>query len=262
MTRAGPGQAEGRLVAPDARQELERQIQADRLNAQRRLAAGSKTATRAQTAPPSEEARGASGARRTFFGAPAVLPKRPRGTHLPVVDVDDRANHANREDDDDDAVPPVAAAGVAPRVPAERASSSRRRNRGRSRRRGQRAALAARVVVGKKRLVAHRRARDFSPPPVAAAPPTQIELERWKDKLEKQQLALDHERLDLARQQRQLGLAAAAPRGERRRRGGRAAAAPTAAAAEAIEACSSDRCYPEATRRLGVGVTSRDAVTR
>lgn len=226
VTRAGPGQAEGRLVAPDARQELERQIQADRLNAQRRLAAGSKTATRAQTAPPSEEARGAKRRAPNLFGAPAVSPKRPRGTHLPVVDVDDRANHANREDDDDDAVPPVAAAGVAP------PSSGRTRKfqptakpRPEPEARSARGVASRRVVVGKKRLVAHRRARDSSPPPVAAAPPTQIELERWKDKLEKQQLALDHERLDLARQQRQLGLAAAAPRGERRR-GGRGSRRP------------------------------------
>ena len=153
-----------RLVAPDARQELERQIQADRLNAQRRLAAGSKTATRAQTAPPSEEAR--AEAARAELGARRFLPKRPRDTPSrrrrgrPRESRESRESRRRRRR----AAVPVAAAGVAPSSGRVRASSSRRRNRGpepeANSARDDRGASSS----GKKRLVAHRRARDFSPP--------------------------------------------------------------------------------------------------
>lgn len=214
VTPAGPGQAEGRIVR-DKRQELERQIEAEHLDAQRRLAAVSRAATRAQTPPPSENARGTKRPASNRFGD---LPKRPRGSHVPVVDVDDRTH---RDVDDHDAVPFPATAGVAPPSsgrtrkfqptakprPDPKANSAPRR--------------VARVVVGAKRL-GPRSARDpRETRPAVAAPPTrdELELDRLKDELDKRQVALEHERLDLERRRRELGMTDAAPRGARRRGG-------------------------------------------
>ena len=230
VTLAGPGQAEGRLVAPDARQELERQIQADRLNAQRRLAAGSRTATRAQTAPPSEEARREAARAEPFrrsggFAQTAArdTPSRRRRGR-PRESRESRRRRRRR-------APPVAAAGVAPPSsgrtrkfqptakprPEPEARSARGSPAARRRRQEE-----TRLRIGARAISRHRL--------VAAAPPTQIELERWKDKLEKQQLALDHERLDRAAakatwpgRRRAAGRAAPRRSGSRRpdRRGGR-----------------------------------------
>ena len=220
VTRAGPGQAEGRLVARDSRWERERRIQADHLNAQRRLAAGSKAATRAQTPPPSEDARGAKRRATDVFGDPAVSPKRPRAPDVPIVDADDLTC---RDVDGCDAATPSANAAIAP------PSSGRTRKfhptakpRPEPKAKSALGAVSRRVVVGEKRLDP-RSARDpRGTRPAASARLTRDELERRKDELEKRQLALEHERRDLARQQRQLDAEWRGSRGGRRaRRGGR-----------------------------------------
>ena len=220
VTRAGPGQAEGRLVARDLRWERERQIQADHLNAQRRLAAGSKAATRAQTPPPSEDARRAKRRATDVFGDPAVSPKRPRAPDVPIVDADDLTC---RDVDGCNAATPSANAAIAP------PSSGRTRKfqptakpRPEPKAKLALGAVSRRVVVGEKRLDP-RSARDpRGTRPAASARLTRDELERRKDELEKRQLALEHERRDLARQQRQLDAEWRGSRGGRRaRRGGR-----------------------------------------
>lgn len=213
VTVAAPGQAEGRLVARDARRELERQIQADDLNAQRRLAAGSKAATRGQSPPPSDETRGAK--RRAPNMVSAVSPKRPfSGSRIPVVGADDPPR------DDEKTEPSGRTCKFQPKAkprPEPKARSAR-------------SAVPRRVVVGEKRL-GPKPARAPREPAAARngarpAPPTLDELARWEERLEKQALALEHEQLEFERQRMRLGLPDSrpkSPRGERRRggRGGR-----------------------------------------
>ena len=262
VTRAGPGRA-GRQ-AHRARRAAGAGA-ADPGGPPERAAAsrrGVENATRAQNRA-SVGGRAARGRRApNLFGAPAVSPKRPRGTHLPVVDVDDRANHANREDDDDDAVPPVAAAGVAPPSsgrtrkfqptakprPEPEARSARGVARG--------ASSSARrdwLRIGARAIPRHRPSPPRLPRKLSSSAgrtSSRSNSSRWITRGS----TARGSKGNLAWPPPRRGASGAAAVG--------AAAAPTAAAAEAIEACSSDRCYPEATRRLGVGVTSRDAVTR